>query len=555
MRIKTLLLLIGMSSAISLKAQQTMGFFTNEAGSQDGYVLFAPIFSGNTYLIDKCGKQVHQWTGTNKPGQSVYLLPDGSLLRPGNANNAVFNAGGSGGVIERFDWNSNLLWTYTISDALKCQHHDICYLPNGNILAIAWEKKTVTEALAEGRNPALLGSALWSEQILELQPTGTNTANIVWEWHAWDHLTQDYSASLPAFGVTSAHPELINLNYYTGTANNSDWLHINSVSYNAALDQVMLSVHNFNEVWVIDHSSTTIEAAGHSGGTRGKGGDLLYRWGNAAAYDRGTPTDKKLYGQHNAQWIANGLVDSGKIMVFNNGQGRPGGNYSTIDIIDPPIDQNGNYTLTPGNSYLPDTAYMAYKAAIPADFFAANISGAQRLKNGNTLICSGPSGEFFEVDATKHTVWKYINPVNATGAMTQGATPTQNLVFRCTLYEGAYPGFTGHNLVAGAPIEVNPIAYSCIPNAIQDVQKGTGMVLTAVNPFYQSIQLKASRKLDNVRVLLKGISGVEMAAWDNVRLVKDGLHSFPLSFDLPGGMYILTVVSGGDVYNIRLVKE
>jgi len=43
---------------------------------------------------------------------------------------------------------------------------------------------------------------------------------------------------------------------------------------------------------VIDHSTTTAQAAGHSGGTYGKGGDLLYRWGNPNAYQHGTAADE-----------------------------------------------------------------------------------------------------------------------------------------------------------------------------------------------------------------------------------------------------------------------
>src|SRR5258708_35448465 len=59
-----------------------------------------------------------------------------------------------------------------------------------------------------------------------------------------------------------------------------DWTHANAVFYNAALDQVLLSVRNFSEFWIIDHGTTTQQAAGHTGGKLGRGGDLLYRYGN-----------------------------------------------------------------------------------------------------------------------------------------------------------------------------------------------------------------------------------------------------------------------------------
>lgn len=76
------------------------------------------------------------------------------------------------------------------------------------------------------------------------------------------------------------HPELLNINYLT----QKDWLHCNGVDYNPILDQVVISSHNTNEWYVIDHSTTTAQAASHSGGNSGKGGDFLYRWGNPAAY-------------------------------------------------------------------------------------------------------------------------------------------------------------------------------------------------------------------------------------------------------------------------------
>ena len=192
---------------------QTVGLLQHTAQSlDDGYVLFAPIGSTTTYMVDKCGRSVKTWNSTYKPGQSVYILNDGTLLRTGNANNTTFTAGGKGGIIEKIDWNGNVTWTYTLSDATKCQHHDIKALPNGNILVIAWESKTNTAAIAQGRNPALVPATLWSEQILEIQPVGASGGNIVWEWHLFDHLIQDFDNTKPNFGMISTNPQLINLN-------------------------------------------------------------------------------------------------------------------------------------------------------------------------------------------------------------------------------------------------------------------------------------------------------------------------------------------------------
>ena len=111
----------------------------------------------------KCGQQIKQWTSLYNPGQSAYLIEDGTILRPCKINNSTFTAGGNGGVIEKFDWDGNLIWRYAFSDGDKCQHHDVRQMPNGNVLIISWERKTSAEAIAQGRNPSLTTANVWSE--------------------------------------------------------------------------------------------------------------------------------------------------------------------------------------------------------------------------------------------------------------------------------------------------------------------------------------------------------------------------------------------------------
>jgi hypothetical protein len=107
-------------------------------------------------------------------------------------------------------------------------------------------------------------------------------------------LTHSTVSGTPGYGVVTDHPELVDINFGD---TKTDWMHTNSIDYNEKFDQILISVHNFNEIWVIDHSTTTEEAAGHTGGNSGKGGDLLYRWGNPQAYERGTASDQQLFLQ------------------------------------------------------------------------------------------------------------------------------------------------------------------------------------------------------------------------------------------------------------------
>jgi hypothetical protein len=239
-------------------------------------------------------------------------------------------------------------------------------------------------------------------------------------------LIQDFDATKANYGVVADHPELVDLNFPPQTVQQGDWNHLNGLDYNAALDQIVLSSHNQNEVWIIDHSTTTAEAAGHTGGNSGRGGDLLYRWGNPRAYDAGTTADQKLFGQHNAQWIDAGSPGAGNILIFNNGLNRPQGPFSTIEEITTPVDANGNYAHTPGTAYAPSAVTWNYTAAVPTSFYSNNISGTQRLPNGNTLICEGADGFFFEVTPAGQTVWQYQN--------TFPTGPGNKSVFRCRRY-------------------------------------------------------------------------------------------------------------------------
>ncbi|MEP7265189.1 MAG: aryl-sulfate sulfotransferase [Bacteroidota bacterium] len=549
----TIYLFLFLIISTSLKAQPTLGLLLNQPANIPGYILFAPLASDTTYLIDKCGKRIHQWSSNYHPGDAVYFLEDGNLLRTCNVNSPTFTSGGKGGRIELTDWNSNLLWSYVISSTTECQHHDIKMLPNGNILAIVWEMKTPSEAIFAGRDSAKTGTQLWSEKIVELQPSGASSATVVWEWHVWDHLIQDYDSTHINYGIVYQHPELLNLNFVTGNLMAADWLHINSIDYNAALDQILLSSHNLSEIWVIDHSTTSLEAASHSGGNSNKGGDLLYRWGNPQSYNRGTPGDKKFFGQHNAQWIAAGLKDENKIMVFNNGLQRPQGMYSSIDIIDQPVDSAGNYIYVSGQSFLPDSVTWEYTAPVPTDFYGANISGVQRISNGNTLICTGPSGVFFEIDSMKNTVWEYISPVAAT-ILSQGSNPTGNTVFRCTLIEENHNGLTGHQLIAGNPIELNPLPYVCPVISGVGTSASPENEITIINPVSNSINIKSATDFNNVRIQLTDLNGKIITDKYPVNLNKGEFYSVPLT-NITDGVYILSINTFGKLHHYKILKS
>lgn len=465
---------------------QTVGLFTRTSAAYDGYTL-VPTRHGTTYLVDLDGRVVHSWSSNVPAALSHYLLDNGDLLRASVIMGNVWNGltvGGITGRIQRFAWDGTLVWEWELATTQEILHHDIEVLPNGNLLVIAFERKTAAEAIAAGRDPALLSqNELWPEKVMEIQPVGTNGANVVWEWKVWDHLVQDFDPAQANYGVVSQHPELVDINYHLIPV--ADWLHFNAIDYNAQLDQIVLSSRSFSEIWIIDHSTTTAEAATHSGGNSGRGGDLLYRWGNPEAYGRGVPADKTLFVQHDSQWIEPGLPGAGNLLLFNNGQGRLDGDYSSVDELVLPWDPvNNEYTLPAGGTYGPAAPTWSFTTPFKWDFFSAIVSGCQRLSNGNTLITSGVWGAFVEVTPAKEVAWLYINP-GTPGAPAMQGTPIQscgpapcNLTFRTDRYAPTHPALAGRVLIPGSPVEAYPPQFDARFGSVDAANGGRERVLT-----------------------------------------------------------------------------
>ena len=310
------------------------------------------------------------------------------------------------------------------------------------------------------------GGYLLPDAIIEVQPAakdGTTNGTIVWQWHVWDHLVQQYDVNKANYGVVSNHVELINAN--SGPLQQF-WNHFNGIDYNPQLDQILISSRNQCEIWVIDHSTTTAQAASHTGGRYGKGGDLLYRWGNPAVNNLTDATHKEmLWQQHCAIWIPTNCPGAGHILIHDNGINRANPAFTSIDEIAPPVDANGFYSRV-GNTYFGPTSYFWQYTNNPAtNFYGADIGGVEREPNGDTLITFGIRGTLFEVTSNLQTIWKYISPVTTT-PLAQGSTipfdpnsntnfplQTLNEVFKVHRYATNYPGFTGKDLTQRGTIE------------------------------------------------------------------------------------------------------
>jgi hypothetical protein len=409
----------------------------------EGYTLITSMNADKTYLIDMLGYVVHTWEHKTKPpGLHFILLENGHILgntgtgmaqapgeseqkptenangQVGAGNNGKLSLGGAATGLIELDWDGNVVWEFE-PPSEGTVHHDFVRLANGNTLCNAWEKISYEEAIAGGRRAdQTTEKGVATDVIYEIDPKG----KIVWKWSAWEHRGMNSKSHLDVNYITYVLPE--------HAQNNTDWTHFNTVDYDPIGDRILVDSRELGELYIIDH----------------KTGEIIYRWGNPSAYGAGaaptltTPGEQILFGPHDAKWIREGLPGAGNILIFNNGWARPPINYSSVIEMDP---NTGKIV-------------WEYKAGSPTSFYSDHISGAQRLPNGNTLICSGMSGHLFEVTPGKEVVWEYINPVVAkktTNWLEDGSRDKNNGMFRAHRYAADYPGLKGRDLKPKGQIE------------------------------------------------------------------------------------------------------
>ncbi len=342
-----------------------------------------------------------------------------------------FEVGAHGGV-QLVDWDGNVLWEFIRCEIGKHSlHHDMEPLPNGNILvtsyeafsadavkAMGWDPTKTRTQINAGQGPnAPSPEVIWMEKILELKPNlDDGSTEIVWEWNSWDHVVQDVDPDKPNYGVIKDEPGKIDLNFRAMQARQ---LHFNSIDYDPETRQILLSSLMFGEVWVLDHSTTTAEAATDKGGKQGKGGDLIYRWGMPAAYDSGPESERQLVGQHDARWTR-GLSGKGDITVHNNVAGvvdgvvgktifQVGSRFSSIVEIDIGMNEDGSYDKEAGKPFGGERTWT-FTAEPKNSWYSPFMGGASRLPNGNTLIVNSHNKRLIEVTPEGERVLDYNFP-------------------------------------------------------------------------------------------------------------------------------------------------
>ncbi len=486
------------ASTPALAPTATLGFglLLNEPESFEGYTLFSPARRGYARLIDHQGNLVQTWPSAGL----ARLLDNGNVLSARNME---------------IDPEGNIVWEFRYP-----QHHDLLKLPNGNVLILSRDFLPREEAIALGANPDSLACSpahVRGPRVIEARPTGPESAEIVWEWSVFDHLIQDFDPEKPNYGVVADHPERVDLNFVLAQApcgNGARWLHANALDYNAELDQIMITVRNFSEFWIIDHSASREEAAGSAGGNAGKGGDLLYRWGNPRAHRAGTPADQRLFWPHAAHWIPEGSPGAGNVLIFNNGWEHPGfeRGYSSVDEIVLPND-GYNYRLDAGHAYGPNAVIWTYIADPPESFYAVDVSNAQRMPNGNTLIAAKSAPRIFEVTVTGKTVWDFTYPLFTD-------------LYRAYRYSPDYPGLRGLDLTPPQTLHRDAVKGEPLADALFDLYAADGYLFYAKeqceqddleHPFYLHILPERTDDLQETQ-RWRGFNNIDLLPYFNSEL-------------------------------------
>ena len=343
---------------------------------QRGYTLFSTTRGGkDAYLIDMNGNVVHRWH-SEEGIHYAYLLDNGNLLcrtMPPSDAGGVEAVGGSSASLIELDWDGNVVWDYRN----VMLHHDFERLPNGNTLALLWEPLPdgLPEQVQGGYDvdfaPGMLGDV-----VREITPDGAT----VWEWRSWEHL--DVAEDI----ISNMEPR-------------REWTHQNCLNVTPDGD-LLVSYRLTSTVGIVDRAS----------------GAFKWKWGPG-----------ELYQQHHPTWL-----DSGRVLIFDNGSHRRGASHSRIVEVDPATNE----------------IHWQYRGMPAISFYSYNISSAERQPNGNTLICEGAPGRMFEVTPSGEVVWEYVNPffMYSDAAGGGGGMEYTNATFRCHRYGPDHPALAGRDL-------------------------------------------------------------------------------------------------------------
>lgn len=387
----------------------------------NGYTVLSPLGTQAVVVIDMNGNVVKRWDNfNNSAGGPARVLPGGHVIAPIGARPPHQE---SLALVQR-DFAGADVWQFNTAEQIEGrwsarQHHDWqrenfpagYYSPEytpavqgGNTLILSHANRT---------QPKVAEVLLEDDRIIEVDWTG----KILWDWIASDHVDEfgfaaDARQAIRGGGAgggraagpgggRAAGPGGGRAAGPGGPARGFDWVHINSATYLGPNRWFDAGDTRFapNHVIISSREASFLAIIARDG-------SIVWRLGPDFNASPETRAIRQIIGQHHAHLIPKGLPGAGNLLVFDNG-GASGYGFAN------PVAPSGRGTLARATSRVleinPVTLELVWSYT-NARFYSSNISGAQRLVNGNTLITAGAGGRLFEVTKEGAIVWEYIYP-------------------------------------------------------------------------------------------------------------------------------------------------
>ncbi len=384
----------------------------------NGYTIFPTPEGQGAVLIDMNGNLIRRFEDV--PGSPVRILPGGHIMGGGMGAGmgGGMGAGMGGGMgaaagraIVQLDWEGNEVWrfgkTEQVEDAegnlvwTSSHHHDwqregspAGYYAPGSEPSVS-SGRTLILAHKNVTRPEISGRRLTDDYVLEVSWDG----EVLWDWLASDHVDELGFSAAARDAIRGSPP---------GNQGDQDfdWLHLNSLSYlgpNRWYDDGDERFHPDNVIWSSRNANIVAIVA--------RSGEIVWRMGPDYRETEALQEIGQVIGQHHPHIIPVGLPGAGNLMVFDNGGGAGYGEPN-------PVAPNGRSIVERYSSRVleinPVTMEKVWEYSISGHddfhFFSFNVSSAQRLPNGNTLITEGATGRAFEVTADGEIVWEFISP-------------------------------------------------------------------------------------------------------------------------------------------------
>ena len=347
----------------------------------DGYTLFAPTFEKVAWLIDMQGRVVHRWEMDTAPASHGKLLPNGHVMWQGKGPDSITDFVGSGSELVEVDWDGNKVWRYEEIGL----NHDFLVLDNGNLIVNVFQPipDGVVEHIRGGLPGTELRGTMWSCGFKEITRAGEE----LWTFNLHEHLDPETDILCP---LCPRHV----------------WGFCNSLSP-LPDGNILFTLRLLNDLAVLDP----------------KKGEIVWRLGR----------DKELGHPHSCSVLPNG-----NYLLYDNGLHRVGADPG-LQIAD--ISASRVIEIDPHTKEI----VWQYMDPYAPNFYSAICSSAQRLPNGNTLICEATKGRLFEVTLDGEMVWEYHSPFLITRPSYWGWTLAKT-IWDAQRYGPDDPAFEGKDL-------------------------------------------------------------------------------------------------------------